>query len=97
VALAALGLFIWGRLRIDVVALCAMAAVIVLGLVTPQEGISGFANEATITVAAMFILSAGLLRTGAIDILGKRVARLAVEKLALLAAAAALNAVAPAP
>jgi di/tricarboxylate transporter len=77
VAGGALGMFLWNRLRVDVVALMVMAAVILLGLVTPQEGISGFANEATITVAAMFILSAGLLRTGAIDILGRWVGRLA--------------------
>jgi di/tricarboxylate transporter len=64
VTLGALALFIWGRLRVDVVALIVMAALILLGLVTPQEGISGFANEAMITVAAMFVLSAGLLRTG---------------------------------
>jgi di/tricarboxylate transporter len=48
-----------------------MGALIVLGLVTPREGISGFSNEAMITVAAMFILSAGLLRTGAIDVMGR--------------------------
>jgi di/tricarboxylate transporter len=79
VALGALGLFIWNRLRVDVVALMVMASLILLGLVTPQEGISGFANEATVTVAAMFILSAGLLRTGAIDVLGRWVGRLAGE------------------
>jgi di/tricarboxylate transporter len=77
VALGALGLFLWNRLRVDVVALIAMVSLILLGLVTPQQGISGFANEATITVAAMFILSAGLLRTGAIDVLGRWVGRLA--------------------
>jgi di/tricarboxylate transporter len=77
VAAGALVLFVWNRLRIDVVALMVMASLILLGLVTPQEGISGFANEATVTVAAMFILSAGLLRTGAIDVLGRWVARLA--------------------
>jgi di/tricarboxylate transporter len=77
VALGALVLFMSNRLRVDVVALMVMAGLILLGLVTPQEGISGFANEATITVAAMFILSAGLLRTGAIDVLGRWVARLA--------------------
>ncbi|HEV2130400.1 MAG TPA: SLC13 family permease, partial [Longimicrobiaceae bacterium] len=72
----ALALFVWNRVRMDVVGIMVMAALIVVGLVTPQEGISGFANEAMITVAAMFVLSAGLLRTGAIDILGKWIARL---------------------
>jgi di/tricarboxylate transporter len=73
----ALALFIWNRLRVDVVGLMVMGALIVLGLVTPREGISGFSNEAMITVAAMFILSAGLLRTGAIDMLGRWAERVA--------------------
>ncbi|MEB3174056.1 MAG: SLC13 family permease, partial [Cyanobacteriota bacterium] len=41
---------------------------IVLGLVTPEEGIAGFSNSATITVMAMFILSYGITRTGIIQI-----------------------------
>jgi len=91
VTLGALGLFVWNRLRVDVVALIVMATLILLGLVTPQEGISGFANEAVITVAAMFILSAGLLRTGAIDALGRQLARWAGEgEFRLLAATIAL-------
>jgi di/tricarboxylate transporter len=73
----ALALFMWNRVRVDVVGIIVMATLILTGLVTPQEGISGFANEAMITVGAMFVLSAGLVRTGAIDILGKWVARLA--------------------
>jgi di/tricarboxylate transporter len=77
ITLAALGLFIWNRLRVDVVGLIVMAALIVTGLVTVGEGTSGFANEAMLTVAAMFVLSAGLVRTGAVDALGRQVARLA--------------------
>jgi di/tricarboxylate transporter len=77
VAAGALALFVWNRVRADVVGLTVMATLIVLGLVTPQQGISGFANEATVTVAAMFVLSAGLVRTGAIDVAGRWVARLA--------------------
>ena len=41
----------------------------VLGLVTPEEGISGFGNSATITVMAMFILSGGIARTGAMQVM----------------------------
>jgi di/tricarboxylate transporter len=54
-------------LPLDVVAIAASAALMLLGLVTPEEGISGFGNSATITVMAMFILSAGIARTGAIQ------------------------------
>ncbi len=63
----ALVLFAWNRLRTDVVALLVMTTLIVAGIVTPGEGIRGFAHEATITVALMFVLAAGLLRTGALD------------------------------
>ncbi|HSJ07783.1 MAG TPA: SLC13 family permease [Longimicrobiales bacterium] len=77
VTAGALGLFVWNRLRVDVVGIIVMVTLILLGLVTPREGISGFANEAVITVTAMFILSAGLLRTGAIDILSRWAERMA--------------------
>jgi di/tricarboxylate transporter len=79
VSVGALALFVSNRVRVDVVGLIVMATLIVIGLVTPQEGISGFANEATVTVAAMFVLSAGLVRTGAIEMVGRWVARLAGE------------------
>jgi di/tricarboxylate transporter len=84
----ALVLFVWNRVRVDVVGLIVMAALIVTGLVTPQQGISGFSNEAMITVAAMFILSAGLMRTGAVARIGRLVARFAGKsELRLLVAA----------
>ncbi len=54
-------------LPLDVVALSTTALLMVLGLVSPEEGISGFGNPATVTVMAMFILSAGISRTGAIQ------------------------------
>jgi di/tricarboxylate transporter len=46
-----------------------MVVLMVLGLVTPDEGIAGFGNSATITVMAMFILSYGITRTGIIQIM----------------------------
>ena len=54
-------------LPLDIVAIAASAALMLMGLVTPEEGISGFGNSATITVMSMFILSAGIARTGAIQ------------------------------
>lgn len=73
----AVALFVWNRLRMDVVGLVTMTALILTGLLTPTEGISGFANEALLTVAAMFVLSAGLVRTGAVDRVGRWAARMA--------------------
>ena len=77
IAAAAMVLFAWNRLRADIVAVIVMATVIVTGLVNPADGTSGFANEATLTVALMMVLAAGLARTGAIDILGALIGRLA--------------------
>ncbi|MEO1429744.1 MAG: SLC13 family permease [Cyanobacteria bacterium J06633_8] len=51
---------------VDITAIAVMVLLMALGLVTPEEGISGFGNSATITVMAMFILSAGIARTGVI-------------------------------
>ncbi len=77
IALGAMGLFVWNRLRVDVVGILVMVALILSQTVTPGEGISGFASEATVTVGAMFVLSAGLVRTGAVDVLGRWLSRLA--------------------
>ena len=55
---------------VDFTALLVAILLMVFGIVTPEEGVSGFSNPATITVMAMFILSAGISRTGAIQIVG---------------------------
>ncbi|MGF1590701.1 MAG: SLC13 family permease [Pleurocapsa sp.] len=68
VVVAALVCFITEWLPVDITALCVAVVLIVLGLVTPDEGIAGFGNSATITVMAMFILSAGITRTGVIQV-----------------------------
>lgn len=60
-------LFCTEALRVDVVAILILVALALSGLVTPEQSLSGFSNPATATVAAMFILSAALSRTGVID------------------------------
>jgi di/tricarboxylate transporter len=65
---AALVCFVTEWLPVDLTALLVAIALMLLGLVTPDEGISGFGNSATITVMAMFILSAGITRTGVIQV-----------------------------
>ncbi len=43
---------------------------VITGIITPGEGLAGFSNPATITVAGMFVVSAALFKTGAIDLIG---------------------------
>ncbi len=69
IVVLALFLFVVEWFPSDIVAIIVALLLTVLGLVTPEESISGFSNSATVTVMAMFILSAGIARTGAIQIL----------------------------
>ncbi|WP_404788299.1 SLC13 family permease [Altericista sp. CCNU0014] len=66
VLVVALVAFVVEWVPVDMTALFVAIALVVLGLVTPEEGVAGFGNTATITVMAMFILSAGISRTGVI-------------------------------
>ena len=64
--------FIWGRFRHDVVALAALMAAVVTGLVAPERAFGGFGHPAVITVACVLVLSQSLQHTGAIDALQAR-------------------------
>ena len=80
----AIYLFVTERLRVDVVALLVMTALVVSGVITLAEGLSGFSNQATIMVAAMFVLSAALQRNGAVAAIGEVLSRIRSEWLFLL-------------
>jgi di/tricarboxylate transporter len=77
ILLVALTLFISARLRVDVIALLVLGSLVVTGLVTPSEAVSGFSNGAVIAVWAMFILSDALTRAGIANMIGQSVLRLA--------------------
>lgn len=64
-------LFLSEWVALDLVALGVLVFVALVGWVSPQEALNAFANEAPVTVAAMFILSAGLQRCGAIEDVGR--------------------------
>jgi di/tricarboxylate transporter len=74
---ATFALMVWEKLSLDIVALTAFSALLVAGILTPAEAFKVFSNEAVITVACMFILSAALERTGVIEAIGRRLNRLA--------------------
>ncbi|MCH8479328.1 MAG: anion permease [Wenzhouxiangella sp.] len=68
-----MGLVLWGRFRHDVVALLALMACVVAGLVPAAEAFAGFGHPAVITVACVLVLSQGLQTTGAVDWLARSV------------------------
>lgn len=75
IALVAVALFATEKLRMDAVALLVLASLAVVGLVDVGQALSGFSNPATITVAAMFVLAAGLQNSGALSGVGSLLGR----------------------
>jgi di/tricarboxylate transporter len=69
-----LALFVWGRIRYDVVALGTLVVATFAGLVPADAAFAGFGNTAVITVALVLTISAGLTRSGAVAVLGKQLA-----------------------
>lgn len=63
---AVFGLLLWGRFRYDIVAFSALMAGVVLGVVDSKDAFSGFGHPATLVVALVLVVSAGLVRSGAV-------------------------------
>jgi di/tricarboxylate transporter len=76
----ALVLFAWERVSYDVTAIIIMSTLLVTGILTPEEGLAGFSNAATVTIAAMFVLSAALRQTGALNQVGDFFRQLGEER-----------------
>jgi di/tricarboxylate transporter len=73
ILIAALSLLITEKIAVDKTAIGIMVALAITGILSPGETISGFANPAVITVGAMFLLSHGLIRTGAVGFISERI------------------------
>ena len=63
IALAA-AFFVWGKIRSDIVALSTLVLLMLFGVLTPQEGLSGFSNSVVIMMACLFIVGGGIFQTG---------------------------------
>ncbi len=77
VIVAAVALFATEKLRADVIAVMVLLAMVFTGLIDESEAFSGFSSPAVITVWAVYIVSAGLFKTGVADFLGERILRVA--------------------
>lgn len=75
IALVAIALFATEKLPMDTVALLVLTSLAITGLVNTNQALSGFSNPATITVASMFVLAAGLQNSGALSGIGNLLGR----------------------
>jgi di/tricarboxylate transporter len=69
-------LFVSERFSVDTVSILIMVLLMVTGILTPAEGFAGFSNPATITVGAMFVISASIFKSGALNNVGTMLTRI---------------------
>ncbi|WP_296158662.1 SLC13 family permease [uncultured Porphyromonas sp.] len=72
-------LLMWGRIRSDVIALCSMLALVLTGIITPEEGLAGFSNSVVIMIAGLFIVGGAITQTGLARLISNKVLSLAGE------------------
>ena len=65
-------LFIWGRVRGDIVALTALAALLVLGILTPAEALAGFSSPIVIMMIGLFVVGGAIMQTGLAKLTGNK-------------------------
>ena len=69
--------FVWGKVRSDIVALCALIALLICHILTPAEALSGFSNSVVIMMAGLFIVGGAIFQTGLAKMISSRILKLA--------------------
>ena len=70
-------LFVSGKVRSDLVAICALLALLLCQILTPAEGLAGFSNTTVIMMIGLFIVGGGIFQTGLAKMIGSKVMTLA--------------------
>ena len=69
-------MFVVGRLRADIVALCALSVLLLAGILTPEEALSGFSSKVVIMMIGLFVVGGAILQTGLAKAASQRIIRL---------------------
>lgn len=70
-------LFVNGKIRSDIVALCALVALLVFQILTPDEALSGFSNSVVIMMIGLFVVGGAIFQTGLAKMISSRILKLA--------------------
>lgn len=65
-------MFIWGKVRADIVALTALAALLVFGILTPAEALAGFSSSIVIMMIGLFVVGGAIMQTGLAKLTGNK-------------------------
>lgn len=95
----AFGMFVWGRFRYDFIALLALLAVVLTGVLPMDQAFDGFAHPAVVTVAAVLVISRALQNAGLVDVVvrllaplqGKQTLQLVTQTLVVAVLSAFMN------
>ena len=69
--------FVSGKVRSDIVALCALIALLVFQILTPEEALSGFSNSVVVMMVGLFVVGGAIFQTGLAKMISSRLLRLA--------------------
>ena len=70
-------LFAHGKIRSDIVALCALVALLIFQILTPAEALSGFSNSVVIMMVGLFVVGGAIFQTGLAKMISSRILKLA--------------------
>jgi di/tricarboxylate transporter len=84
--LVAVVLFATEKLPVDVVGIILVICLVLSGVLTASQGLAGFGDNIIITIAGLFVLTGGLVKTGLVDLLGRRLYKYAGDNELLLTA-----------
>ena len=73
----AAALFVSGKVRSDLVAICSLLALLVCQILTPEEGLAGFANSTVIMMVGLFVVGGGIFQTGLAKMISSKIMTLA--------------------
>lgn len=77
ILLVAAALFVSGKVRSDLVAICSLLALLLTQILTPAEGLSGFSNSTVIMMVGLFIVGGGIFQTGLAKMISSKMMMLA--------------------
>jgi di/tricarboxylate transporter len=75
--LVAVVLFATEKIPVDIVGILLVIGLVITGILNVEEGVSGFGDSIIITIAGLFVLTGGLVKTGLVDLIGRRLYRIA--------------------
>ena len=77
ILIIAAALFVSGKVRSDLVAICSLLALLLAQILTPAEGLSGFSNSTVIMMVGLFIVGGGIFQTGLAKMISSKMMMLA--------------------